>query len=1140
MPSRKRLSISQQFLLFLAPAVCAAFIVAAAGVAYVQYLDEHRGQDQARQDILETSVKSLVNPLWDCDPATTQNVLSVTAQWPTVVGATLDDVCNGATHLVGDIPDSALHNGVTFKEADIAYVDEYSNVHNVGRLTIYFRDVSVWGLAVKQLPGDIAVLFILLASTLAVAYLANRRIITEPLRRLKTVMDGYSDGKAVPLDAFLDRNDELGDLVQAYDALMREVSKRYIRQLNLADCARLLLEAPISEGDRIEEVLSILLQTLKLDRVYMFKNFVHDGELCMQQIHETCGPGIAPQMGNPDLQCLPYEPDFIRWRDNLVSKQPVHGNIKDFPPQEREMLEPQSIRSLAAVPIWTSQGWWGFCGMDDTHAERSWPVNDLMFLQTAADIIGAYVQRAEAEKQQRHEREQFFRILDCMPNMIYVADKDSYEILFANSAACTAMGQDIAGMQCYKALQGKDAPCDFCTNHIIFSQSEAYCWEFKNLRNQRHYYIIDQAIRWTDGRDVRFEMAMDVTELKQIEQALRESEEQFRLAFENANDGVCLVDLNGRMFQVNNRMVEMFGYSKQELEQMTVVDISHPDDKDVSPRFIEKSVTGKVKSAVFEKRYIHKDGHILWGQVSSSLIMDGDDNPLHFISHVQNVTQRVTAEKALRESEERYRLLAENAGDIIWTMDENHRFSFASPSFQRLLGYTKEEAQALMDDEKSQGYLPPDSKKVVRQAVRKRMDSFARGEPDLSTYRIELEHVTKDGRKVWLETATTPIVDENGDFEGVVGVSRDVTDRRRAESELHKFYRSVENSPAGILITGLDGVIEYVNPAFCANTGYAKTEIIGQTPRILKSDVHGDAFYAELWKTISERNTWRGEICNRRKNGELYWELALISPVFNEEGVHTHYLAVKEDITDRKDLERLKEDIDRIMRHDLKAPLNALLGLPQLLAMNDSLSEEQQEIVRLIEESGRNMLRMIELSLDMFKMETGSFKPCLSPVDVLAVLRRVADQNKKLFGAKSIRCVVRVDGEEPAASLQVMVPAEERLLYSILVNLTANAMEATPFDTEIRFEVRRNGETVLEVHNSGAVPKPIRKGFFDKYITYGKQRGTGLGTYSARLMAEAMGSSIRMRTSDADNATCVSLHFPSSEQLPESECGNEE
>jgi len=158
--------------------------------------------------------------------------------------------------------------------------------------------------------------------------------------------------------------------------------------------------------------------------------------------------------------------------------------------------------------------------------------------------------------------------------------------------------------------------------------------------------------RWKIVRDDRGNpiaiegIVRDITEIKQKGEVLRESEERFRLAFESSNDGVCLVDTEGHLLKVNKRMCEIFGYSKEELERMTVNDIAYPEDMDISPKFIQRSISGVIESTIFEKRYIHKQGHIVWGQVSSSLAKDLEGEPLYFISHVPPIPEKFYSKRS--------------------------------------------------------------------------------------------------------------------------------------------------------------------------------------------------------------------------------------------------------------------------------------------------------------------------------------------------------------------------------------------------------------------------------------------------------------------------------------------------------------
>jgi PAS domain S-box-containing protein len=161
---------------------------------------------------------------------------------------------------------------------------------------------------------------------------------------------------------------------------------------------------------------------------------------------------------------------------------------------------------------------------------------------------------------------------------------------------------------------------------------------------------------------------------------------------------------------------------------------------------------------------------------------------------------------------------------------------------------------------------------------------------------------------VALESSGVPVIDQRGVLQGYRGINRDITERKRTEEQLRKLSRAVEQSPASIVITSITGDIEYVNPRTCELTGYTYEEIIGQNPRILKSGEMPAEGYKRMWETIRAGGEWRGEFHNRKKSGELYWEFASISPIRDAGGKITHFLAVKEDVTDRKrvDEERIR------------------------------------------------------------------------------------------------------------------------------------------------------------------------------------------------------------------------------------------
>lgn len=221
---------------------------------------------------------------------------------------------------------------------------------------------------------------------------------------------------------------------------------------------------------------------------------------------------------------------------------------------------------------------------------------------------------------------------------------------------------------------------------------------------------------------------------------------------------------------------------------------------------------------------------------------------------------------------------------------------------------------------------------------------------------------------------------------------------------------------------------------------------------------------------------------------------------------------------------QLKEDVERIIRHDLKNPLNAILGLSQLLALEGDLSQEQRELVEILETASRRMARMINMSLDLFKMETGAYQYLPEKVDVLPLIEEIQEDTHSLFATKRLETEVTVDGTKPDGPF--LLEGVEQLLYTMLSNFIVNAAEASPSGETIRVRLEKKTAPFMSITNQGAVPKEIRDHFFHKYKTFGKNSGTGLGTYSAKLIADTMGYGLRMDIDDEANTTTITIVPP--------------
>jgi len=215
---------------------------------------------------------------------------------------------------------------------------------------------------------------------------------------------------------------------------------------------------------------------------------------------------------------------------------------------------------------------------------------------------------------------------------------------------------------------------------------------------------------------------------------------------------------------------------------------------------------------------------------------------------------------------------------------------------------------------------------------------------------------------------------------------------------------------------------------------------------------------------------------------------------------------------------KLREDVDRIMRHDLKSPLNPVVGFSELMSTDANITEKQKEWLGFIHQSGLKMLEMINRSLDLFKMERGSYNYQPSLFDLPGLIRRTIKDLQMIGEGKGVG--IKLTGEP------VSIYGDETLCYSMLSNLVKNALEAAPGGTEVGISVvEEAGQVVTRIHNQGAVPEQIRDAFFEKYTTAGKKGGTGLGTYSARLMAETMLGEISMASGE-EQGTTITVKLP--------------
>ncbi len=418
-------------------------------------------------------------------------------------------------------------------------------------------------------------------------------------------------------------------------------------------------------------------------------------------------------------------------------------------------------------------------------------------------------------------------------------------------------------------------------------------------------------------------------------------------------------------------------------------------------------------------------------------------------------------------------------------------------------------------------------------------------------FTVEHIHFTPEGRPYYVEVHGYPILDERGEVRFMIEYSLDITARKKAEEELRKLWRAIEHSAHGIVITDAQGVIEYVNPAFSRTTGYSPEEAIGQTPRLLRSGYHDDAFYEELWRTIKAGQVWHGEFINRRKDGSLYYEEQTIAPVRDQDGRITHFIAVKQDVTERKRLIRelkeakaqaeqalaFKSALLATISHDLRTPLGAIVGYTDMLQQGvfGPLNEEQKERLDAILSSAHYMRELIAMLLLHAEMESDSLKIERKIVPLRKLLSTVREGLWVLAQKRGLSLEVHMDPDAPEK-----VYMDPRLLRSVITNLVSNALKFTK-EGGVTIRVHRvdDAHWAVAVSDTGVgMGEEERRRIFDPFYTRSHVKmsgapGLGLGLYIVRSLVERMNGRIEV-WSEEGKGSVFTVIFADADTMPPS------
>lgn len=570
-------------------------------------------------------------------------------------------------------------------------------------------------------------------------------------------------------------------------------------------------------------------------------------------------------------------------------------------------------------------------------------------------------------------------------------------------------------------------------------------------------------------------------------------------------------------------MKQIYGVEPKDVKKdaSIITDIIHPDDfSQIMDSILESAKNLTQWNQEYRVILKNKTVRNVFGTATPQLEEDGS---VLWHGFITDITDKKVIEESLRESEEKYRGLIENSPDtvviyrdgiIVFTNDEGIRM-VGGKSKDDIIG------KPVLD------FIHPDSIDSVLQ----RMEEVTRDEK--ASKIIEEKFIDLNGKPIFVEIKAIPTVFEKKP--AVQVIIHDITQTKQNQEKIKQLSQAVEQSPVTIIITNTYGEIEYVNPKFTATTGYSFEEIIGKNPRILKSNHTSPDDYEQLWKTISSGNAWHGEFHNVRKNGELYWESSSISPILNVEGKTTHYIAINEDITERKKVEKQlinakekAEESDRLklaflanMSHEIRTPMNGILGFTELLKAPNLAGKEQQEYITIIEKSGVRMLNIINDIISISKVESGQIEVSLSETNI----NEQIDYLYHFFKPEATQKGIKLYTNTLLETKEAILLTDKEKLYAILTNLVKNAIKFTDSGT-IEFGYRKK-EKFLEfyVKDSGlGISSSQQKIIFERFRQANdtisrSHEGSGLGLAISKAYVEKLGGKIWVTSEEGKGST---------------------
>ncbi len=654
--------------------------------------------------------------------------------------------------------------------------------------------------------------------------------------------------------------------------------------------------------------------------------------------------------------------------------------------------------------------------------------------------------REDRQKITEQEKSLLTDTIERSVNELYIFDADTYKFIYVNSSAINNLGYTISELQEMTPLDIETInPTDFLsiTNSLIKKENNIVQFQSVLKRKNGTEYPIQIRLQLIEREENKVFLAVvqDISEQKIVAEELTKKEREFLEIFNSTNEAIFLQDVEtAKVIDCNAQAVILYGYeSKSELIGMNVIELTSQINIFTESRIAElinKTVNNEPQT--FEWLAKRKDASEFWVEVSLKKSEIGGMDRI--LSVVRDISERKKADEELLAAKERMQLLVEGTPHLFfYIQDNNLDISYISPSVYKITGRTVEEWMGQKHWFVTDSPINEEAKRRTRETVNGNIIN----DP---TY-IEIKHA--NGKPIMLEAYERPII-KDGKVVGIQGVAHDITEKIQIEKQLRLLSRAIDQSYVSVNITDINGNIEYVNPQFTNITGYTSGEVIGKNASILKSGHHNSEFYKKMWETILSGEDFKSEMLNKKKNGELFWENVIISPIEDPDGKIHHFVAVSEDITEKKkiiedliaakqkaeEMNRIKSYFFATMSHELRTPFVGIQGFAELL-LDLVKTDEEKEFVNGIITSSTRLTDTLNKILSLSKIEFEELDIMETEIKIKDFLNEIAKPFISVAKQKDLDFELRLPNQN------LIIKSDEKILSGVINNLLSNAIKYT-------------------------------------------------------------------------------------------------